>query len=79
MSTNMVTPRQELDRRTSGGLEITLYWDPNDDSMSVEIHQPVTGETINLPVAPDRALEAFHHPFAQLARGYQREAELVEV
>jgi hypothetical protein len=45
--------------------------------MSVEIHQPVTGETINLPVAPDRALEAFHHPFAQLAGSYEADAALV--
>ena len=79
MNTSMVNPRQELDRRTSGGLEVTLYWDPDDDSMSVEVHQPQTGETINIPVPPDRALEAFHHPFALLARGYEPTAELVEV
>jgi hypothetical protein len=59
--------RRELARRVNGGLEITLYWRAHDDSVSIEIHQTATGETIGFPVRPDRALEAFHHPFAHLA------------
>jgi hypothetical protein len=59
--------RRELARRVNGGLEITLYWRPHDDSVSIEIHQSATGETIGFPVRRDRALEAFHHPFAHLA------------
>ena len=61
-----VAPR-ELDRRVSGGLEITLYWHPEDNTTSVEVHHQATDETIAFPVPRDRALDAFHHPFAHLA------------
>ena len=61
-------PRQELARRTSGGLEITLYWDVEQGSTSVEVHQPATQETIAFAVAHDQALDAFEHPFAHVAR-----------
>jgi hypothetical protein len=62
------TPRLELAFRTSGGLEITLYWDAEARSTSVEVHQPATHETIALSVPEESALDAFHHPFAHLAR-----------
>jgi hypothetical protein len=62
------TPRQELAQRTSGGLQITLYWDAEQDGTIVEVHQPATQETIAIPVTHDQALDAFHHPFAYLAR-----------
>jgi hypothetical protein len=60
------TPRRELAHRTSGGLEITLYWDVEQGSTSVEVHQPDTNETIAFAVARERALDAFHHPFAHM-------------
>jgi len=63
---NKIT-RRELARRVNGGLEITLYWRAHDNSVSVDIHRTATGERISFPVRPDRALEAFHHPFAHLA------------
>jgi hypothetical protein len=59
--------RRELARRGNGGLEITLYWNAEDNSTSVHIYQPATDETIAFPVAPDIALDAFYHPFAHLA------------
>jgi hypothetical protein len=59
--------RRELARRVNGGLEITLYWRAHDNSVSIDIHHTATGETIGFPVRSDRALEAFHHPFAHLA------------
>jgi hypothetical protein len=58
---------RELARRVNGGLEITLYWHPDDNGTSVEVYHQTTGETIALPVPADRALDAFHHPFAYLA------------
>jgi hypothetical protein len=61
-----LAPR-ELDRRLNGGLEITLYWHPDDNGTSVEVYHQATGETIAFPVPTDRALDAFHHPFAHLA------------
>jgi hypothetical protein len=61
-------PRRELAHRKSGGLEITLYWDAEAQSTSVEVHQPATQETIAFTVPEEYALDAYHHPFAHLAR-----------
>jgi hypothetical protein len=62
-----IPARHELARRVTGGLEITLYWDARNDSTSIEVYQAATAETIAFPVRADRALDAFHHPFAHLA------------
>ena len=59
--------RRELARRVSSGLEVTLYWNPNDDSTSVEVWQHSTGETFGFDVPQERALEGFYHPFAHLS------------
>jgi len=57
---------RELAQRKASGLEITLYWYPAVNSTSIEVYHDATGETIAFPVAPDRALDAFYHPFAHL-------------
>ena len=59
-------PRRELARRVSGGTEVALYWNPDDDTTSIEIWQPDSELTLQFHVRPDRALDAFYHPFAQL-------------
>jgi len=58
--------RRELDRRTNGGLEVTLFWDAADNTTSVDVREIATDETISFRVPPDRALDAFHHPFVHL-------------
>jgi len=68
------TPRRELAHRKSGGLEITLYWDAEHSSTSVEVHQPATQETIAIPVDHEQALDAFHHPFAHIGRANDQRA-----
>jgi hypothetical protein len=62
----LARPRRELARRVSGGMEITLYWSAHDDSTSIEVWQPASGETLLFTVAGEHALDAFYHPFAQL-------------
>jgi hypothetical protein len=65
--------RRELAHRLTGGLEVTLYWDARDNSTSIDVHQTATDETLSFPVPSERALDAFHHPFAHLpAKGSQR-------
>jgi hypothetical protein len=71
-----VEPRRELARRVSGGIEVALYWSPLDDSTTVEVWDAVFDETIVFDVPPERALEGFYHPFAQLASSFD---ELVPV
>jgi hypothetical protein len=72
----VVQPRRELARRVSGGIEVALYWSPLDDSTTVEVWDFASEETIVFGVPPERALEAFYHPFAQLAGSF---TELVPV
>jgi hypothetical protein len=62
-----VEHRRELARRVSGGIEVALYWTPLDNSTTVEVWEVASEETLVFPVTPERALEAFYHPFAQLA------------
>jgi hypothetical protein len=62
------TARRELATRLSDGVEITLFWDARDDSTSIDLYHAATDQTTSFPVAPDRALDAFHHPFAHLSR-----------
>jgi hypothetical protein len=71
MNISTPTARRELASRVTGDLEITLYWEAQENTTSIEVHQKATAQTIAFPVAADRALDAFHHPFAHLA---EREA-----
>ena len=59
---------RELAYRVSGGMEIRLHWNADEDSTSVEVWQPASGELLLLEVPRERALEAFYHPFADLPR-----------
>ena len=64
--------RRELARRLSGGIEVTLYWNADDNSTSVEVSQPATEEALRFSVPPERALDAFYHPFSHLAAEGER-------
>jgi hypothetical protein len=58
--------RQELARRVSGGLEVTLFRDTRENITSIELRHAAIKEPISFRVPPDRALDAFHHPFVYL-------------
>jgi len=72
----LVQLRRELAHRVSGGIEVALYWSPLDNSTTVEVWDSACDETLVFAVPPERALEAFHHPFAQLSASFD---ELVPV
>jgi YD repeat-containing protein len=57
---------RELAHRTGGGIEITLYWNADDQSTSVEVFDAATGQTLRFAVSPEHALDAFYHPFAHM-------------
>jgi len=68
--------RIDLANRRSDGIDVTLWWSPDDDSVSIEVlHQP-SDSTFELAVDPSRALDAYYHPFAYAA---WRSPELLEV
>ena len=59
--------RRELARRVSGGIEVTLYWSPDDNTTHVEVWQ--SEEALRFTVPRERALDAFYHPFSHLTAG----------
>lgn len=58
--------RRELARRRSGGIEVTLYWSPDDNTTHVEVWQAASEEALRFNVARESALDAFYHPFSHL-------------
>ena len=58
---------EELHRRASAGLEVTLLWSRGAGKLVVSVADTMTGESFELPVAREEALEAFNHPFAYAA------------
>jgi hypothetical protein len=58
---------RELAARESNGLHVVLLWHPREDALTVSVEDDRLGDRFQLPVAPDRALDAFYHPFAYAA------------
>jgi hypothetical protein len=55
---------RELAARVNDGLRVLLLWHPADDLVTVSVADQRTGDYFETPVARDRALHAFYHPFA---------------
>ena len=68
--------RTELANRSSDGIDVTIWWSRDDDSVSVEVLHLASDSTFELAVDPGRALDAFYHPFAYAA---WRSPELLDV
>jgi len=59
--------RRELAHRISSGLEVTLYWDVDDDSTSIDVKHVASETTLRFAVPSDQALDAFYHPLAHIS------------
>jgi hypothetical protein len=68
--------RIDLAHRRSDGIDVVLWWSPEDDTVAVEVLHLATDATFELAVERSRALEAFYHPFAYASR---RQPELLDV
>jgi hypothetical protein len=53
---------EELARRFSSGLEVTLLWHRDDSNVRVRVIDVRTEEAFELTVAGENALEAVYHP-----------------
>ena len=53
----------ELATRQSGGVEVRLLWHPEADELTLTVAVERTGETFEIPVPSESALDAFYHPF----------------
>ena len=65
--TSATPTTRELAARESEGLRVLLLWHPREDAVTVSVEDSRAGQRFELPVAHDRALEAFYHPFAYAA------------
>ena len=64
----MSAPARELAQRLSGTDEVLLLWHPESDRVELSVHDLATGAGFHLEVAPGRAIDAFYHPYAYVAR-----------
>jgi hypothetical protein len=58
---------RELAARESDGLHVLLLWHPDENELTVAVEDLRVGDRFQLAVAPERALDAFYHPFAYAA------------
>jgi hypothetical protein len=67
-SISPATPQtRELAARDSDGIQVQLLWHPDENALTVSVEDVRVGDRFQLAVAPDRALDAFYHPFAYAA------------
>ena len=64
---DMTANWEELARRTSSGLEVTLLWQRDRSDVNVRVIDAQTEDAFELTVAGESALEAFYHPYAYAA------------
>jgi hypothetical protein len=63
----MSTNARELAARSNDGVQVLLLWHPDDNAVTVSVEDARIGDRFQIAVAPDRALDAFHHPYAYAA------------
>ena len=61
------TCARELAVRSGDGVHVLLLWHPDEDALTVSVEDARVGDRFQLAVAPERALDAFYHPFAYAA------------
>ena len=66
MTTTTLETR-ELAARESDGIHVALLWHPGENALTLSVEDERAGDRFRLAVAPDRALDAFYHPFAYAA------------
>jgi hypothetical protein len=59
---------QELDFRAANGIEVTLLWSKPTNRLTVSVTDTSSGESFQVAVEPQDALDAFHHPYAYASR-----------
>jgi hypothetical protein len=58
---------RELAERDSDGIHVVLLWHPDENALTVSVDDTRAGDRFQVAVPPDRALDAFYHPFAYAA------------
>jgi hypothetical protein len=58
---------RELAARESDGIHVSLLWHTAENTLTLSVEDARLGDRFQLAVEPDRALDAFYHPFAYAA------------
>jgi hypothetical protein len=64
MTPTTISRRTELAHRTSGGIDVYLFWNESTRRVTVDVIDGRTDERFELEVDGRHALDAFNHPFA---------------
>jgi len=74
-SPNPDSERRELARRSSAGVDVTLYWHPTLDELIVSVRDKRHGAHFEIRPQRDQALDVYYHPYAyaDLAGVYEKE------
>ena len=72
---NPDSERRELARRSSAGVDVTLYWHPTLDELIVSVWDERHGAYFEIRPQRYLALDVYHHPYAyaDLADEYEKE------
>ena len=62
--TTTTTERTELAHRSSGGIEVHLFWNERTDRVTVGVVDVRTDDSFEVEVDRRLALDAFNHPYA---------------
>ena len=60
---------RELAERSSSGTRVRLLWRQGTRQLWVEVSPPDSDHALAILVPPERALDAFHHPYAYAGVG----------
>ena len=63
---------RELDHRRGDGFDVKLLWSARSGKVYVAVEDARTDEAFRIAVDPDRALDAFNHPYAYGCGGGDR-------
>jgi hypothetical protein len=65
---NSTTPQirsmRELAHRSNDGLDVTLFWHPGTDELTVCVCDTRRGAYFEIEPEKSNALDAFHHPYS---------------
>ncbi len=64
MSDSTVT---ELHHRSTDGIEVSLLWTRQTNTLTVAVEDSRSGVSFELPAPAEKALDVFEHPFAYAA------------
>jgi hypothetical protein len=67
MTATAFPKRRELARRTSDGIEVTLFWSKPSNRVAIAVLDTRSDEALEFEVEGRAALDAFNHPFAYAA------------